>query len=440
MKPVIAIVGRPNVGKSTLFNRLAGRSKAIVIDEPGATRDRNYAQCEWNGRPFTLIDTGGFEPAAETEILVQMREQSKLAIEEADLILFMMDGRDGLTTADQEIARMLRTTSKRVFFIVNKIDGPRHEALAAEFYRLGIETLYPLSAQHGPGLDDLMDALAECIPESGLLEGNEEERIRIAVIGRPNVGKSSLINRILGYERTIANPAPGTTRDAIDTPITRNGRHYLLIDTAGIRRKSRISLTLEKYSIVQALKAIDRADIALVLIDAQEGISEQDIKIAGLAMEHGRACILVVNKWDAIAKDNATIGTYVEKIRYKAKFLDFAPICFVSALSGQRVVKLFDAVDRVYAQYTRRVETGELNRVIREIVERNPPPGRQSRPHLFNYITQVAVKPPSFTLFVGDPGAIHFSYERYLVNRLREAFGFAEVPIRLFFRKKKKKD
>jgi GTP-binding protein len=421
MKPVIAIIGRPNVGKSTLFNRLAGRSKAIVIDEPGATRDRNYADCAWNDRPFTLIDTGGFEPASEVEILVQMREQTKLAIEEADIIFFMMDGRDGLTPADQEIARMLRMVKKTVFYAVNKVDGPRHEALVAEFYRLGIEKLYPLSAQHGPGLDDLMNDVALCLPEAEAVKD----------------GKSSLINRILGYERTIANPVPGTTRDAIDTPVTRNGKHYLLIDTAGIRRKSRISLTLEKYSIVQAIKAIDRADIALILLDAKEGISEQDVKIAGLALENGTACILVVNKWDLVEKDNSTIGTFVENIRYNSKFLEFAPIIFVSALSGQRVSKIFELIDRVYAQYIRRIETGELNHKIREIIEANPPPGRGSRPHLFNYITQVAVKPPTFALFVRDPSAIHFSYERYLVNRIRETFGFPEVPIRLYFRKKK---
>ena len=437
MKPVIAIIGRPNVGKSTLFNRLAGRGKAIVIDEPGATRDRNYADCAWNDRPFTLIDTGGFEPAAEVEILVQMREQTKLAIEEADIILFMMDGRDGLTPADQEIARMLRMEKKAVFYAVNKVDGPRHEALVAEFYRLGIDKLYPLSAQHGPGLDDLMNDVALCLPEAETPKDGEGERIRIAVIGRPNVGKSSLVNRILGYERTIANPVPGTTRDAIDTPVTRNGKHYLLIDTAGIRRKSRISLTLEKYSIVQAIKAIDRADIALILLDAKEGISEQDVKIAGLALENGTACILVVNKWDLVEKNNSTIGTYVENIRYNSKFLEFAPIIFVSALSGQRVTKIFELIDRVYAQYTRRIETGELNHKIREIIEANPPPGRRSRPHIFNYITQVSIKPPSFALFVRDPSAIHFSYERYLVNRIRETFGFPEVPIRLFFRKKK---
>ncbi|MCE5265423.1 MAG: ribosome biogenesis GTPase Der [Deltaproteobacteria bacterium] len=435
MKPVIAIIGRPNVGKSTLFNRLAGRSKAIVIDEPGATRDRNYADCEWNDRPFTLIATGGFEPASTVGILVQMREQTKLAIEEADLILFMMDGRDGLTPSDQEIARLLRMAEKKAFFVVNKIDGPRHEALVSEFYRLGIETLYTISAQHGQGLDELMAAVSENLP-AGEPANDEEEFIRIAVIGRPNVGKSSLVNRILGYERTIANPVPGTTRDAIDTPFTRNGRRFLLIDTAGIRRKSRISLTLEKYTIVQAIKAIDRADIALILLDAKEGISEQDVKIAGLALERGTACILVVNKWDLVEKDNSTVGTFVENIRFNAKFLEFAPIIFVSALSGQRVTNIFALVERVYAQYTKRVETGELNRKIREIIEMNPPPGRQSRPHLFNYITQVAIKPPTFVLFVRDPGSIHFSYERYLVNRIREAFGFEEVPIRLFFRSK----
>jgi len=437
MKPVIAIIGRPNVGKSTLFNRLVGGGRAIVIDEPGATRDRNYAECVWNDRHFTLIDTGGFEPASEVEILVQMREQTKLAIEEADIILFLLDARDGLTPADQEIARVLRMAAKTVFYVVNKVDGPRHEALAAEFYRLGVDRLYSISAQHGPGLDELMDDVAIGIPLAEPdLEG-PEERIRIAVIGRPNVGKSSLVNRILGYERTIANPVPGTTRDAIDTPFSRDGKHYMLIDTAGIRRKSRISLTMEKYSIVQALRAMGKADITLLLLDAVEGISEQDLKIAGLAMEKGTACILVVNKWDLVEKDNSTVGAFVEDIRYKAKFLEFAPIIFVSALSGQRVTKIFELVQKVYAQYIRRIDTGELNRKIREIVELNPPPGRQNRPHLFNYITQGAIKPPTFILFVRDPKAIHFSYERYLVNRIRETFGFTDVPIRLFFRSKK---
>jgi GTP-binding protein len=436
MKPVIAIIGRPNVGKSTLFNRLVGKSRAIVIDEPGATRDRNYADGMWNDRPFTLIDTGGFEPASAVEILIQMREQTTLAIEEADIIIFLMDGRDGLTPSDQEIARLLRMAQKNIYFAVNKIDGPRHEAMVSDFYRLGVENLYAISAQHGQGLDELMDAVSEHLPVAKPMTEEEGNRIRIAVIGRPNVGKSSLVNRILGYERTIANPIPGTTRDAIDTPFTRNGKNFLLIDTAGIRRKNRISLTLEKYTIVQAIRAIDRADIALILIDAKEGISEQDVKIAGLAMEHGTACVLVVNKWDLLEKDNSTFGTYVENIRYNSKFLEFAPIIFVSALTGQRVTNIFDLVERVYAQYTKRVETSELNRKIRQIIEMNPPPGRQSRPHIFNYITQVAIKPPTFVLFVRNPDGIHFSYERYLVNRIRETFGFPEVPIRLFFRNK----
>lgn len=423
------------MGKSTLFNRLTGARKAIVVDEPGATRDRNYADGTWNDRTFSLIDTGGFEPAAETEILVQMREQSNLAIEEADIIIFLMDGRDGLTAADEEIARHLRQKEKRVFFVVNKIDGPRHESAVPEFYRLGCDTLYAISAQHGVGVDELMDAVAPLLPPAAEQE-DESAPVRIAVIGRPNVGKSSLVNCILGYERSIANPVPGTTRDAIDTPVTRGGRKYLLIDTAGIRKKSRISLTLEKYSIVQAIKAIERADIALLLIDAVEGMSDQDLKIAGVALEKGTACIIVVNKWDLIPKDNTTFGKYVKAIRGRAPFLEFAPLISVSAVTGQRVSKIFSLVDQVFAQYTTRIETGELNRRIREIIEANPPPGR--RPLLFNYVTQTGTKPPTFVLFVADPQAIHFSYERYLVNRIRQTFGFEHVPVRVFFRKKGK--
>ncbi len=436
MKPVIAIIGRPNVGKSTLFNRLHRRGKAIVIDEPGATRDRNYADCNWLDHPFTLIDTGGFEPASTTEILTQMREQTLLAIEEADLIIFLMDSRDGLAPADQEIAKLLRTTDKLVFYAVNKIDGPRHEALIADFYRLGIEQLYAVSAQHGVGIDELMDDIVKFIPKGPDSPPEDEDLIRIAVIGKPNAGKSSLVNRILGYERTIANPLPGTTRDAIDTEFTRNGRKFLLIDTAGIRRKSRISLNLEKYSIVQAIKAIERADIALLMIDAVDGISDQELKIAGLVLERGTACIIVVNKWDTIKKDNSSVPEYTENIRYKAKFLDFAPVIFVSATTGQRVDKIFPLVEKIYAQYSRRIETGELNRKMRQILEMNPPPGMGDQPRLFKYITQVSVKPPTFILFLQNKGSLHFSYERYLVNRIQETFGFSEIPIRLYFRKK----
>lgn len=374
MKTVVAIVGRPNVGKSTLFNRLYGRSRAIVIDEPGATRDRNYAVCTWLDKSFTLIDTGGFEPATTEKILRQMREQSQLAIEESDIILFLMDVKQGLTPSDREIARILRETEKPVFYVVNKVDGPRHENLAYEFHELGIDQIYTISAQHGVGVSDLMDDLAVYLPETVVPAEEQEERIKIAVIGKPNVGKSSLVNKILGFERTIVNDIPGTTRDAIDTPFTVNGKPYTLIDTAGIRRKSRVSLVLEKYSVIQAMKTLDRCDIALHLIDAQEGITEQDAKIAGLALERGVATILLVNKWDLVEKDNSTVGQYVKDIKDQLKFLDFAPILFVSAVTGQRIHRIFETVEQVYAEATKRVNTGELNRAMRAFLEKNPPP------------------------------------------------------------------
>ena len=350
MKPIVAIIGRPNVGKSTLFNRIAERKKAIVIDEPGATRDRNYAEASWNGRSFIVVDTGGFEPVSTDRMLVQMREQTNLAIEEADIILFLMDGREGLVPSDQEIAGILRRTGKRVYYVVNKIDGPRHEALTGEFYRLGVDRIFSISAEHGLGIGELMSEAAESIAaveEKG--EEGEEERIRIAVIGRPNTGKSSLVNRILGIERAIVNPAPGTTRDPVDTPFEFNGKPYLLIDTAGIRRKSRISLKLEKYSIMEALRILSRSDVALILIDAEEGITEQDTKIAGLAFERGKACIIVVNKWDKIEKDNSTTGKFVEDIKDKLKFMDFSPIIFISAVTGQRAPKIFDLIKKFTA-------------------------------------------------------------------------------------------
>ncbi|MBI4632817.1 MAG: ribosome biogenesis GTPase Der [Deltaproteobacteria bacterium] len=436
MPPVIAIIGRPNVGKSTLFNRLSHKKKAIVINEPGATRDRNYADCAWNDKPFLLIDTGGFEPASTQGIMSQMREQTLLAMEEADVIIFLMDGRDGLTPSDREIAGLLRATGKAVFYVVNKIDGPRHENLAHEFYGLGIETLYPLSAEHGYGIDELMDGVAVHLSEPKEAAEEDEPPIRIAVIGRPNVGKSSLVNKILGYERTIVNPLPGTTRDAIDTPFQVGGHRYLLIDTAGIRRKSRVSLTLEKYSVVHALKAMERCDIALVLVDADEGITEQDVKIAGLTLEKGTAAIIVVNKWDMVKKDDRTVGAYVRDIKDDLKFMDFAPIIFISALTGQRVSKIFGLVNSVYAQYTKRVGTPELNKTMREIIAANPPSRFQNREVQFGYMTQVSVKPPSFVFFTRQPKSIHFSYERFLVNRIRESFGFDQVPIRIIFRKK----
>lgn len=435
MKPVVAIIGRPNVGKSSLFNRLARERKAIVIDEPGATRDRNYAACSWNDKSFILIDTGGFEPAATHGIPVQMREQTQLALDEADVIIFLMDGREGLMPADRDIASLLRGFEKPVFFAVNKIDALKQETLAYEFYQLGMETVHTVSAEHGLGVAELMDAMMAVLPDTTAQE-DAEERIRIAVIGKPNVGKSSLINRILGYERTIVNPAPGTTRDTIDTPFTFGGRPYLLIDTAGIRRKSRISLTLEKYSVIQAIKAISRCDIALMLIDAQEGVTEQDAKIAGLALENGTACIVVVNKWDAVEKDDRTVGKYVSEIRDKMKFLDFAPILFVSARTGQRVVKIFDLVKTVHDQYTRRIGTPELNRKVHEFLDANPPPHYGGGFNPFKFVSQVAVKPPTFVFFVQEPRSIHFSYERYLMNQFRETFALDQVPLRFYFKRK----
>lgn len=440
MKPVIAIVGRPNVGKSTLFNRLSQRSKAIVIDEPGATRDRNYTDCTWYGKDFTLIDTGGFEPVSTEKILIQMREQTTLAMEESDIILFLMDGKEGLAPSDIEIAHILRRIEKPVFFAVNKIDGMKHENLAYEFYQLGIEIIYSVSAQHGVGIHELMDDVAKRLPYTDETDEGEEKPIRIAVIGKPNVGKSSLVNKILGYERTIVNPVPGTTRDAIDTPFEVNDRKYLLIDTAGIRRKSRITHVLEKYSIVQALKAIDRCDIALLLIDAEEGITEQDAKIAGLTIDRGTGCIIAVNKWDVVEKDNATIGIYVKNIKDVLKFMDYAPIMFISARTGQRVSRIFDVIESVYIQYTKRVSTSDMNRIVREVVESKPPPRHQNKPNPFSYVTQTSTAPPTFVFFVREPKAIHFSYRRFLTNRIREACGFDQVPLRIIFRKKNRQE
>ncbi len=442
MKPLIAIIGRPNVGKSTLFNRLSEGKKAIAIDQPGATRDRNYAEASWNGRPFTVVDTGGFEPISTEKILTQMREQTRLAMEQADIIVFLMDGKDGLTPSDEEIVRLLRSYRKPVYYAVNKIDGPRHDENVYEFYRLGVEPIHTISAEHGRGVDELMNAVTADIPvaepEDEKVPGGEEEPIRIAVVGRPNVGKSSLVNRILGYERTIVNPLPGTTRDAIDTPFEREGRRYVLIDTAGIRRKSRISQNLEKYSVIEALRTLDRCDIALVLIDGEEGVTEQDARIAGLALEKGVACILVVNKWDLVEKDNSTVGVYVNRLREELKFVQFAPIAFVSALTGQRLGRIFELVDAVWAQYTRRIATADLNAQLERYIAENPVPLYRNRPNKIVYATQPRVKPPTFVFFVREPRAIHFSYERYLTNRIREGLGFESVPIRLIFRKRRR--
>ncbi|MDW7643512.1 MAG: ribosome biogenesis GTPase Der [Desulfuromonadales bacterium] len=438
MSPLVAIVGRPNVGKSTLFNRILGQRKAIVEDFPGVTRDRNYAEVTKYDAPFILMDTGGFEPASEERLLVQMREQSQLAVEEADVILFVLDGREGLTPSDEEVAAMLRRVDKPVLFVVNKVDGPKQEEAMAEFYALGLDELHPVSAEHGVGVGDLVDAVLTHLPPAKAPEAETEE-VRLAVIGRPNVGKSSLVNRLLGYERVVANPMAGTTRDSVDTPFTYNQKRYVLIDTAGIRRKGKVSQKLEKFSVIQALKAMDRSHVVLVVIDAEEGVTDQDLTVAGYAYEKGRAVILVVNKWDKIEKDNKTLRQYTEKLRMSFKFLPFAPIIFVSALTGQRVAKIMGEVEAVAAEFNRQVPTAALNRILEEAVRSHAPPVVQGTRLKFFYMTQTQVRPPTFVVFANKAEGIHFSYERYLQNKLREAFGFEGVPIRLIFRDRERK-
>ncbi len=434
MKFIIAIVGRPNVGKSTLFNRIIRTKKAIVEDEPGVTRDRNYGEAQWDERFFTLIDTGGFEPVSREKLLIQIREQIQLAIDEADLILFLMDGREGLTPADKEIDRLLRAQHKPVIYSVNKIDGPNQEGRVFDFYALGVDRLFSVSASHGYGLEELLDEIAKTLPESA--SRIEEERIRVAVVGRPNVGKSSWINRILGQQRLLVDDQPGTTRDAIDTPFAIGPRKYLLIDTAGIRRKKKISLRLEKYSVVEALKSTDRCDVAVFLLDPFEKVTEQDARIGGFIQEKGRACVIAVNKWDLVKKDNTTVKTYTKQIREGLKHLSYAPIVFISAFTGQRVRKTLDLIDVVALAHQKRVATGQLNTFLRQAVQKRPPPFRKRKRGKVYFMTQASTKPPTFVAFVNDPAVIHFSYERYLLNQIREQFGFEGTPIRIYFRKR----
>ncbi|ABQ27310.1 ribosome biogenesis GTPase Der [Geotalea uraniireducens] len=433
MRPLIAIVGRPNVGKSTLFNRIVGRRKAMVDDMPGVTRDRNYANVDRFDVPFILIDTGGFEPETNDRLLQQMREQSQLAMAEADVILFVMDGRDGLTPADVEVVEMLRRVDKPIFYLINKIDGDKQETAIGDFYTLGVDTIFTVSAEHNRGVNDLMDEVIKALPK-GSAADTDEEVTKIAVIGRPNVGKSTLVNRLLGIERVVANPTPGTTRDSIDTYFTCNRKRYLLIDTAGIRRKGKTTEKIEKYSVVDSLRSIERADVVLIVIDAEEGVTEQDTKIAGYAYEAGRGCIFVVNKWDTLTKDNASMGKFIEKIRMEFKYLPFAPIVFVSAKTGQRLGKIMTEVDAVMEQFARRITTSDLNRVFSTATEEHHAPLYQGRRVKFYFATQVGTKPPSIVIFTNRPDGVHFSYERYIVNRFREAFGFTGTPMRLLFK------
>ncbi|WNF38964.1 ribosome biogenesis GTPase Der [Bacillaceae bacterium IKA-2] len=433
-KPVVAIVGRPNVGKSTIFNRIVGERISIVEDIPGVTRDRIYSSGEWLNRDFNLIDTGGIEITDEP-LLTQMRQQAELAIDEADVIIFIVNGREGITGADEEVAKLLFRSQKPIVLGVNKVDNPEMQAELYEFYSLGMGDPFGISGAHGLGLGDLLDEVIKYFPE--VTEDNyDEDTIRVSLIGRPNVGKSSLINSILGEERVIVSPIAGTTRDAIDTPFQVDDDKYVIIDTAGMRKKGKIYESTEKYSVLRALKAIERSDVVLVVLDAEEGIIEQDKKIAGYAHEAGRAVIVLVNKWDAISKDDKTLQKFEKKIKDHFLFLTYAPILFVSAHTKQRLQTILPMVKEVAENHSLRVPTNVLNDLIMDAVAMNPTPTDRGRRLKINYATQVAIKPPTFVLFVNDPELMHFSYERFLENRIRATFEFKGTPIRIISRKK----
>ncbi|WP_240377095.1 ribosome biogenesis GTPase Der [Bacillus piscicola] len=433
-KPVIAIVGRPNVGKSTTFNRIVGERQAIVEDTPGVTRDRIYNQAEWLNREFHVIDTGGIELGDEP-LLTQIREQAQIAMDEADVILFLVNGRDGLTGADEEVASILRRSKKPVVVGVNKIDSYELQDRVYEFYSLGVGEVFGISGEHGLGLGDLLDEVVRALP-ADTDEEYEEDTIRIAVIGRPNVGKSSLVNAVLGEERVIVSDIPGTTRDAVDTVFERDDQEYVLIDTAGMRKRGKVYEATEKYSVLRALRAMERSDVVLMVINGEEGIREQDKKIAGYAHEAGRALIIVVNKWDAVEKDEKTMLRFTEDIRDEFQFLSYAPILFLSAKTKQRLQHLLPAVKEAADNHNLRVPTNVLNDVIMDAVAMNPTPTENNKRLRINYATQVAVAPPVIVLFVNDPELLHFSYRRYLENKLREAFHFEGTPLKIYARKK----
>ena len=439
-KPVVAIVGRPNVGKSTLFNVLAGEMISIVKDTPGVTRDRIYADVSWLDKEFTMIDTGGIEPDSRDVILSQMREQAQIAIDTADVIVFITDVKQGLQDSDSKVADMLRRSGKPIVLVVNKVDNfDKYMADVYEFYNLGIGDPIPISAASRLGLGDMLDVVISHFPE-GAGEEAEDERPRIAIVGKPNVGKSSIINKLLGENRVIVSNIAGTTRDAIDTAIKHNDKEYVFIDTAGLRRKNKIKEELERYSIIRTVTAVERADVVLMVIDATEGVTEQDAKIAGIAHERGKGVIIVVNKWDAIEKNDKTMREYENKIRQVLSYMPYAEIMYVSAMTGQRLNKLYDMIDMVIENQTLRVATGVLNEIMTEAVAMQQPPSDKGKRLKLYYITQVAVKPPSFVIFVNDKQLMHFSYTRYLENKIREAFGFRGTSLKFFIRERKEKD
>lgn len=435
-KPIVAVVGRPNVGKSTLFNALVGEKISIVKDTPGITRDRIYADVTWLDRTFTLIDTGGIEPDSNDVILSQMRTQAEIAMETADVIIFLVDVRQGLVDADSKVADMLRRSRKPVVLVVNKVDSQqKYMADVYEFYNLGIGDPHPISAVNRLGLGDMLDEVMSYFPETPE-EDEDDDRPRVAIVGKPNVGKSSLINKLLGEERLIVSDIAGTTRDAVDTEISYNGREYVFIDTAGLRRKNKIKEDLEKYMIVRTVSAVERADIVVLVIDAVEGVTEQDAKIAGIAHERGKAVIIVVNKWDAVEKDDKTIYRVTEKVRNTLAYMPYAELLFVSAKTGQRLNKLFDTIDMVSQNHAMRVATGVLNEIMAEAVAMQQPPSDKGKRLRLYYITQVSVKPPTFVIFVNDKELMHFSYTRYIENQIRETFGFKGTPLRFIIRER----
>ena len=441
-KPLVAVVGRPNVGKSTFFNRIAGRRISIVEDTPGVTRDRIYADVEWLTHKFTLIDTGGIDPRTDDVLLSQMREQAEIAMETCDVILFFVDGRTGMTADDMDVANMLRRTKKPVLLVVNKMDTPDMNDNLYDFYGLGIGEPIAISSANMLGLGDLLDEIVKLLPEGSTQQDDEEEHvIQVAIVGRPNVGKSSLTNRLLGQNRTMVSDIPGTTRDAIDTEFAQDGTRYNIIDTAGIRRKRTIEdESIERYSIVRSLTAVRRCDVAVIVVDANDGVTEQDTKIAGYVYDEGKAAVVVVNKWDAVEKDTKTLENYKKQVLDDLKFMTYAPVLFISALSGQRVPRVLETVKMVYEQASKRITTGVLNDVLADATTALQPPASGGRRLKIYYATQQDTCPPTFVLFINDEALMHFAYERYLENQFRKAFGFEGTPIRFILRQKQKEN